>query len=151
MQITVTLDKSSLDRLQTLPGMLQQALRGAAMGIAARSAADLRDSTDTPRWTNNLADSMRAIPTADGAMMLVEAKYARWVHDGLPPGTFPNVDNIADWAKAHGKAGAEWAIAAKIKRDGIKARPFLKNYSNSMGFEAMVKQVIAGEVEHALA
>lgn len=151
MDINITVTGDAAQRLQATPGLLRQALMQAALGIARRSAADLGDSADVPKWTGNLADGMRAIPTPDGAMLLIEAQYAHWVHDGTPAGTFPNLDNLADWAKDHGMPGAEWAIAAKIRRTGIKAKPFLQRYMSSLQFEAMAKQVLLSEVDHALA
>lgn len=151
MNLNITISGDADGRLQAAPGLLRQALMQAAMGIARRSAADLGDSPDVPKWTGNLSDGMRAIPTGYGAMMLVEAQYARWVHDGRAPGTFPNVDNLADWAKDHGMPGAEWAIARNIARRGIRAKPFLLQYVSSLQFSAMARQVLRNEVDHALA
>lgn len=151
MDINITISGDAASRLQAAPGLLRHALMQAALGIAQRSAADLGDSPDVPKWTGNLSDGMRAIPTASGAMMLIEAEYARWVHDGTPAGTFPNVDNLADWAKDHGMPRAEWGIARNIARRGIPGKPFLQRYMSSMQFEAMAKQVLLREVNHALA
>lgn len=151
MELRLAISGDAVQRLQAAPGLLQQGLMQAALGIAQRSAADLRADAEVPEWTGNLKDGMRAIPTADGAMMLVEASYARWVHDGRQPGGFPNVDNLADWAKDHGMAGAEWAIAYKIAKRGVAAKPFLSRYVSSLQFEAMAKRVLLEEVGHALA
>lgn len=148
------MNMAGLERLLQAPAMLRQAMQLAAMGIAQRAASDLRASDDVPKWTGNLADGLRAIPLNDGrigAQVLVEAEYTQWVHEGRTPGTFPNVDNLADWARDHGMKGAEWAIATNIKNNGIKAKPFLKTYANSLAFQAMAQRVLTAEVNHALA
>jgi hypothetical protein len=45
---------------------------------------------------------------------------------GLPPGTFPPVDLIADWAVKVGKSRADaFKIARAIFRRGIPAKPYL--------------------------
>lgn len=124
------------------PKNLQERLGWAAAGIIARAAAHLKASDDMPEWTGNMKDGMRQITTPDGAELLIAAEYASWVHDGIKPGTFPNVDNIADWAKAHGMEGAEWAIAHSIKKRGIPAKPFLRDYANSFEFEAMARKEV---------
>lgn len=150
MDVSITLTGNALARFGEMPGLLRDALMKAALGIAVRGAADLRDGDTVPRWTNNLADGMRGYPTATGASLLVPAEYARYVHDGRQPGKMPNIDNLADWATVHGMAGAEWAIAKKIAAKGIKKKPFLENYVSSMAFEAMAKRVLRGEVADAL-
>lgn len=145
------MNQSGLDQLIGLPSRLKTAMQAAAIGIAQRAASDLRASDAVPKWTGNLTDGMRAIPTETGAMVLVEAEYAQWVHEGRSPGTFPNIDNLADWARDHGMKGAEWAIATKLAQRGIAAKPFLRDYANSMAFESMAKRVLTDEVNHALA
>lgn len=53
--------------------------------------------------------------------------YAPAIEFGLPPNAvFPPPDALAGWAARHGMAGAEWAIAIKIFREGTKAQPYLK-------------------------
>ena len=151
MQVSVTISGDALAYLQRAPALVEQALFSGALNIAQRAAADVRNSPALPQWTGNLHDGIRGIPASNGAMLLVEAAYANWVHEGRKPGTFPNLSNIADWARDHGLAGKEGAIAGAIKKRGITAEPFLQNYVSSMEFEAMATAVLQQEIGHALA
>lgn len=74
------------------------------------------------------------------------APHAKYVHEGREPGKMPPVNAIKEWLKIKGsryfKRGfmglsrsnsteanlnsLSWAIALKIKENGVKAHPFLK-------------------------
>ncbi|OQX16147.1 MAG: hypothetical protein BWK73_04600 [Thiothrix lacustris] len=118
---------------------------------AIRGVAELRDRDDMPRWTNNLADGIAATSTDDGAMIATHAPYAGWVHDGIQPGRFPNIDNLADWAKQHGLEGREWAIGKAIQQRGIRPRPFMRDYAHSDGFKTTLQRSVERAVTDALA
>ena len=143
MDINVTINQADLSRLQALPGMMQVAMRRATLAAAQRAATDLQRSTDTPRWKSNLANSTTASPTADGAKTQVNSPYAYTVHQGRNAGKWPNITNIIAWADSKQMAGQGFGIARKIKENGIKARPWVKNYVSSLAFEAMCKQEVS--------
>lgn len=58
-----------------------------------------------------------------------EAPYAEPVEYGRQPGFMPPVEPFIKWAHRHGSKDPEraaWAIAIKIKNEGIPPRPFLR-------------------------
>lgn len=143
MDINITINPADLQRLQALPGMFRLAMNRAAFAAATHAAHDLQAHPDTPRWKGNLANSTTAAPTADGATTKVSSPYAYSIHQGRNAGRWPNVSNISEWADSKGMGGAGWAIARKIKDEGIKARPWVKNYVSSLAFEAMCRQEVS--------
>ena len=72
------------------------------------------------------------------------AEYAKYVDEGRPLGSFPNVDEIETWCIGVGiPTSAAWAIAVNIYNKGIKA----KNFFNPG--VAYAKIVLREELERA--
>ena len=71
----------------------------------------------------------------EGETVIIEysCPYAKVVEYGREPGHMPPVEPIKDWSKKKfGLSEKEatsrgWAIATKIKKEGVDARPFLRD------------------------
>jgi len=80
---------------------------------APKDIGFLRDSIDYEIHGNTITIGARAL-------------YAPNVEYGRNPGKMPPVEALEGWARRHGMAGAEWAIAKKIQKHGTPAQPFLR-------------------------
>lgn len=84
-----------------------------------------------PVDTGRLRASIHAVgpfrtPLGLAVDVVADVNYAKWVHDGRQAGSrMPPPAALAGWARRHGAAGAEFAIARAIANRGVPARPFL--------------------------
>ncbi|MFQ5621285.1 MAG: HK97 gp10 family phage protein [Candidatus Nanoarchaeia archaeon] len=73
-----------------------------------------------PKWLGKLRDSIHYKVIEDTVYIGTDLEYAYYMEYGRRPGKMPPIENIRKWAKWHGMEGAEWAIAKKIAKEGIK-------------------------------
>lgn len=147
----IRIDATEFTRwLDEAPEIALAAVQRALYRAAARGSTELKRTA--PKATSNLANSIRVFSTQDGAEIVASANYASFVHDGRAPGRFPNLDNIADWARVVGiPEDAVWPIARSIAQRGTRTRPWFKDYIESNEFVRMTRDLIENEVQRALA
>ena len=99
-----------------------QATYDGAFALAQGIRANPRTPVDTSRMKGS-TEAKRTSPLSSVTKLPVE--YAEAVHEGTKP-HFPPIAALAVWARTHGMAGAEYAIAKNIAKRGTKARPFIE-------------------------
>jgi len=64
-------------------------------------------------------------PSEFEAIVRYDSPSAVWIEYGTEP-HMPPVEPLERWARRHGMEGAGWAIAMKIKKEGVDEKPFLR-------------------------
>lgn len=106
------------------PERAQVMLEKAAFDVEAEA------KVNAPKWLGMLAGGIQQGP-GEGVFQRrvnVASDYGPAVEYGARAHWLPTAaitGELAAWAAAHGAPGAEWAIAAKIAREGTPAQPFL--------------------------
>lgn len=99
--------------------------------------------------TGDLADSFTAASTEEG-MTISFKMYGEVIDGGRRKGSFPPIKPIKDWINQRGiqpkqgqtKEQLAFAVAANIKKHGIKPRPFIQPT-----LDEAAQQIIAPEIE----
>ena len=147
--VKITIRPTDLSRAVTraIRPRVQKAIEITAKEIATEARRELRQGAGegdkypniaSRRLLNSIKPGKASYSESGGrrtfkAEVLVGASYARAFSRGRPAGTAPRKNSIIAWAQAKFKNQYEEAaslaarVAAKIRRRGIKARPFLRN------------------------
>lgn len=127
MHLTVEIEgiDIAVKTFNLLKPYVSQGLKKENLNTAIKIAK--RASGLAPRDLGNLEKSIRAKSEIGGisAQTYTNKHYAPYVEYGTSP-HFPPPQALAGWAKRHGMAGMEYAIAKKISERGTKAQPFMK-------------------------
>ncbi|HEX6937915.1 MAG TPA: HK97 gp10 family phage protein [Longimicrobiales bacterium] len=125
--------RRKLDRVaaEVRRGVRREVQRG-ALAIQGRARRNLHEggTTDTGRLAGSIAieDEQGGLDARVGT----NVEYAAAIEFGLPPGTRPDVAGLTGWVRR--KLGVQdpqearsiaFAIAAKIRRRGTEAQPYL--------------------------
>lgn len=100
-------------------------------------SANLYDASRNSLSNSNLLKSIET-EISDTGFDILANFYWQFIEGGRKAGTMPPFTSLVLWAQRYGikpRAGQSnnqmlFAIATKIKREGIKARPFLDNAFN---------------------
>lgn len=82
------------------------------------------------------------------ASVKATAGHAASVEHGREPGHMPPVEPLKKWSKDKlGDENAAWAVAMKIKKEGIAEKPFMRPAldNNSSRFEGIMAEEMARE------
>lgn len=88
---------------------------------------------------------------AENIKIIIDSNdYLNYVDEGRKPGSYPNIKAISKWAELKGIKGAEFAIANKIFKFGIKPTQVIQNTINEFEdtFATKYESTIAMDVEN---
>lgn len=120
------------DALSRAPEHVARELDRATGGVALDIADAIR--ARAPKASSQLTNSTR--PERDGVLawkVRSNTQYAWYVEHGRPPGRYPDFVALSDWVRTklhvydfRARRDVTWAVARKIRRDGIAPQPFFR-------------------------
>jgi len=134
MDVTFSMDEGDLalgelvEALESIPGVLERKLEGAAQDIWVRIERAAKENA--PADTGNLQNSIRSVVESIGETLLeirvgAEAEYAAPQEFGTDP-FFPPPSALRDWARrVLGDEDLAYPVAQSISETGLDAQPFL--------------------------
>jgi len=108
---------------------------------------------ESPKHTSVLTNSINVErPNRLEGLVRVGVAYGLYVHAGVKPGSFPNVEHIHDWVRQRGLVPVvpgedtndiAWRVARSLARRGQPPRPFLTRAFNAHRAEAQRRVDVA--------